>query len=154
MSGGSFIGSIFFILLTFAALSSCIAILQPAVSYLEESWGFNVKKAALTAGGSVWILGIFSVLSANVWAGYYPLSMFETFSTSTIENIIDYATANYMMLFGGILIAIFSGWLFKDGWAEKEFEGVHPILFKTWLWLARIVAPVAVTIALYTALTA
>ena len=74
-------------------------------------------------------------------------------ATSTIENIIDYATANYMILFGGILIAIFSGWLFKDGWAESEFDGVPPILYKTWLWLARIVAPVAVTIALYTALT-
>jgi NSS family neurotransmitter:Na+ symporter len=149
MEMGSLVGSVFFILLTFAALSSCIAILQPAVSYLEESWGMSIKKAAVVAGGGVWVLGIFSVFSYNIWAGYYPLSMFETFAESNIMGIIDFATANYMMLGGGILIALFSGWLMTENGVESEFAGEHPILFKTWLWLARIVAPVSVTYALY-----
>ncbi len=155
MNGGAIVGTAFFVLLTFAALSSCIAILQPAVSYLEENWNMSIKKAAIVAGSLCWTIGILSVLSLTTWSEYYPLAgMFDTFATSNIMGIIDYVTANYMMLVGGILIAVFSGWLFKDGWAEKEFDGVHPLLYKTWLWLARVVAPVSVTIALYSALTA
>jgi neurotransmitter:Na+ symporter, NSS family len=154
MDAGAFVGTVFFVLLTFAALSSAIAILQPTVSYLESSRGMSVKKASIVGGGMVWILGLSAVFSANIWAGYYPLSMFDSFATSTLVNIVDYVTANYMMLVGGILIAIFAGWMFRPGWAESEFAGEHPMLFKAWLWLARILAPVGVAYALFKALTA
>ena len=154
MDLGIVVGSVFFLLLTFAALSSAIAILQPAVSYLEESWGMSVKKATVTAGGAAWFLGIGSVLSYNLWKGYYPLSFFDTFQTSTVMDVVDFITANYMMLVGGILIALFVGWGFKPGWAESEFKGENPVLFTIWLWLARVFAPAAVAIALYVQLTA
>lgn len=154
MNFGAVVGGIFFLLLTFAALTSCIAILQPAVSYLEESHGMGVKKATLVAGGTVWILGLASVLSVNIWAGFYPLSMFETFETSTVTGIIDFFTANYMMLGGGILIAIFTGWQFKEGWARSEFGENEGLIYTAWLWLARVFAPAAVAIALFTQLMA
>jgi NSS family neurotransmitter:Na+ symporter len=154
MNLGVVVGSVFFLLLTFAALSSAIAILQPAVSYLEESWGMSVKKAAVTAGGAAWFLGIGSVLSFNLWKGYYPLSFLKTFETSTVMGVVDFITANYMMLVGGILIAVFVGWSFKPGWAESEFRNENPVLFTIWLWLARVFAPAAVAIALYVQLTA
>jgi neurotransmitter:Na+ symporter, NSS family len=154
MSAGGFVGTVFFVLLSFAALSSAIAILQPTVSYLEERWNMSVKKASIVGGGAVWILGLGAVFSANIWLNFYPLSMFETFEKGTVYNIIDFVTANYMMLFGGILIAVFSGWAFKPGVMEGEFASENPVIFKTWLWLARIVAPVAVTIALYSFITA
>jgi NSS family neurotransmitter:Na+ symporter len=154
MNLGVIVGSVFFLLLTFAALSSAIAILQPAVSYLEESWGFSVKGAALAAGGAAWFLGIGSVFSFNLWKEVYPLSFFETFATSTVMDVVDFLTANYMMLVGGILIAIFVGWSFKSEWIKSEFEGINPMLFTLWLWLARIVAPAAVAVALYVQLSA
>ena len=153
MNLGAIVGSIFFLLLTFAALSSAIAILQPAVSYLEESWGMSVKKAAVSAGGVAWFLGIGSVLSYNYWAEFYPLSFIEGFDTSTVMGVIDFITANYMMLGGGILIAVFVGWSFKPGWAESEFKKENQLLFTIWLWLARVFAPASVAIALYFQLT-
>jgi len=153
MNLGAIVGTVFFLLLSFAALSSAIAILQPAVSYLEESWGMSVKKSALVAGIAAWAIGVGSVLSYNHLAEFYPLSFFDTFDDSTILGVIDYITANYMMLVGGILIAIFVGWSFKPEWVRSEFKGKNQLLFTIWLWLARVVAPVAVAIALYTQLT-
>ena len=154
MNLGALVGSVFFLLLTFAALSSAIAILQPAVSYLEGSWGFSVKGASLAAGGLAWFLGIGSVLSFNLWKGYYPLSFFETFADSTVMGVVDFITANYMMLVGGILISVFVGWSFKSDWLKSEFKEMHPMLFTLWLWLARVFAPAAVAIALYVQLSA
>ena len=63
-------------------------------------------------------------------------------------GVVDFITANYMMLVGGILISVFVGWSFKSEWVKGEFEGEHPLMFTIWLWLVRIVAPAAVTIAL------
>ncbi|MEE8371797.1 MAG: hypothetical protein V3R73_06565, partial [Sphingomonadales bacterium] len=129
-------------------------IIQPAVSYLEESHGLSVKASALTAGAIAWFIGLGSIFSYNIWANHYPLPMFETFKESNVMAVIDYMTANYMMLVGGILIAVFVGWSFKSDWMKSEFEGEHPIFFTIWLWLVRIVAPAAVAIALYFQLTA
>lgn len=154
MNLGAIVGSIFFLLLTFAALSSAIAILQPAVSYLEESWGMSVGKSSVVAGGAAWALGIGSVLSYNLWSTYYPLGFMKTFETSTVMGVIDFITANYMMLGGGILIAVFVGWSFKYDWVKEEFKDESPILFAIWLWLARVVAPASVAIALYFQLSA
>lgn len=154
MNLGAPVGTVFFLLLTFAALASCIAILQPSVSYLEERWGFSVKGATLTAGAAAWALGLFSVLSYAGWRDYFPLAAwFETFETSTVRDIIDFVTANYMMLVGGILIALFVGWSFKSDWLGGEFKGLSPVYYHAWLWLVRIVAPAAVAIALYNQLT-
>lgn len=149
MNLGAIVGSVFFLLLTFAALSSAIAILQPAVSYLEESWGMSVKKSALVAGITAWALGIGSVLSYNLWLEFYPLDFIDTFETSTVMGIVDFITANYMMLVGGILISVFVGWSFKSEWIKNEFrDEKNPMWFKAWLWLVRIVAPLAVAVAL------
>lgn len=154
MEYGGAVGTVFFLLLTFAALSSAIAIIQPAVSYLEESHGMSVKASALTAGAVAWFIGLGSILSYNVWAGHYPLPMFDTFRDSNFMSVIDYVTANYLMLVGGILIAVFVGWSFKADWVKSEFKGDNPIFFNTWLWLVRVVAPASVAIALYFQLTA
>lgn len=154
MEYGGAVGTVFFLLLTFAALSSAIAIIQPAVSYLEESHGMSVKASALTAGAVAWFIGLGSILSYNVWAGHSPLPMFDTFRDSNFMAVIDYVTANYLMLVGGILIAVFVGWSFKTEWVKSEFKGDNPIFFNTWLWLVRVVAPASVAIALYFQLVA
>ena len=154
MQFGGAVGTVFFVLLTFAALSSAIAIIQPAVSYLEESHGMSVKASAMTAGAVAWFIGLGSIFSYNIWAGHYPLPMFETFGESNVMGVVDFITANYMMLVGGILIAVFVGWSFKSDWIKEEFKGINPLLFTIWLWLVRIVAPAAVAIALYFQLTA
>jgi neurotransmitter:Na+ symporter, NSS family len=149
MQFGVVVGTVFFVLLFFAAFTSCIAILQPAVSYLEERWNMSIKKAALVAGAGAWVLSLGSILSFNAWAGLYPLRLFDTFAESTIMDIVDFVTANYMMLVGGILISLFVGWSFKPDWMKHEFKGMNPLWYTLWLWLVRVFSPAAVAIALY-----
>ena len=139
MTGGQFIGGTFFLLLTFAALSSSIAILQPVVSYFEESHGFSVKKATVVGGAGAWFLGIGSVFSYNIWQD-------KTFlGDRNFMDSIVYLTDNIMMPLGGILIALFVGWTIREHVLKEEW-GVdgNSFLFKVWLWLLRIFAPIAV----------
>lgn len=150
MNFGSFVGAIFFVLLTFAALTSCIAILQPAVAYLEESWGFSVIKATITSAGAAWVIGIGCVLSYNVWAGWYPLNFIGFFEGQTFMGVIDYVTANIMMPVGGILIALFTGWKISAEMTRGEFGEGEDLIHTIWLWLSRVVAPAGVAWIMYT----
>jgi NSS family neurotransmitter:Na+ symporter len=68
MSGGLVIGALFFLLLTFAALTSSISLLEPVVELLEERTPLGRVAATIVAGVTIWALGIAALLSFNVWA--------------------------------------------------------------------------------------
>ena len=68
MPFGTFFGCLFFILLMFAAWTSSISLLEPAVSWLVENKNMTRTKAAYIAGFIAWLLGLLTVLSFNHWA--------------------------------------------------------------------------------------
>ena len=144
MPGGAVFGALFFLLLAFAAITSIIAILEPIVAYAEDRWHMKRKTACAVFGLLGWAIGIASVLSFNAWQDVTPLAMFDVFDGKTIYDLIDYFTANIMMPVGAILIALFVGWRMNPEMIEGDLSFSHPLLFKTWLWIMRVVAPVAI----------
>ena len=68
MFGGTIFGLMFFVLLVFAALSSSISLIEPAVSYIVENKGLSRKRACVLMGGLTWLLGMGTVFSTNIWA--------------------------------------------------------------------------------------
>ena len=65
---GNIVGPAFFALLSIAALSSAISLLEPSVAYFEEEKIISRFSAALTLGLFAWVIGIGSVLSFNDWS--------------------------------------------------------------------------------------
>ena len=70
MQFGQFIGPLFFILLSVAALSSSISLLEPGVAYMSEENILSRKGSAQIISFFVWVLGIGSALSFNVWSDF------------------------------------------------------------------------------------
>ncbi|MEY4768332.1 MAG: hypothetical protein RL637_971, partial [Pseudomonadota bacterium] len=68
MTGGWLIGVFFFILLFFAALTSAVALIEPAVAWLIEHQQISRKTACIWAGLAAWLLGIGVALSFNIWS--------------------------------------------------------------------------------------
>ena len=68
MPGGSLFGLVFFVLVFFAAITSAIALIEPAVAYLSENRGLNRTAAAWWSGFGCWLLGLGTVLSFNSWS--------------------------------------------------------------------------------------
>jgi len=144
MPGGAVFGALFFLLLAFAAITSIIAIIEPIVAYAEDRWHMKRTMACVVFGILGWAIGMASVLSFNLWKGVTPLAMFAVFEGKTIYDLIDYFTANIMMPVGAILIALFVGWRMKPEMIEGDLSFSHPLFFKTWLWIMRVVAPIAI----------
>ncbi|PXF31869.1 transporter [Pokkaliibacter plantistimulans] len=145
MPWGSVFGTVFFVLLVFAAWTSAISLLEPIVEWLEELDGMNRVTSTLLAGGLCWLLGIASILSLNAWSGFTPLAMFPLFEGKTIFDLLDYLTANVLLPLGGLTVAVFAGWFLKRAMLEEELALPQP-WFGLWYSVLRYISPVAVAI--------
>ena len=143
MPAGMVFGTLFFVLMSIAALTSTIGMLEPVVSYLEEHRGFTRSTVAILTGLFVWLTGIVVVLSFNVLSDVKPLEMFSLFRDKGIFDLFDFFTANIMIPACGLLLAIFVGWMLRPASALDELQVPNDMRFKTWQFLIRFVAPVA-----------
>jgi len=150
MSGGTVFGPVFFILLAFAAVTSLIALLEPIIAYAEDKLRMSRKGACALFGFLAWLVGLATVFSFNIWSDVTPLGGIGTFAGKTLFDLIDYFTSNLMMPLGGILIALFAGWRIKPEVLAEDLSFGSPALFTAWLWMIRVVAPLAIAWVLYT----
>ncbi|MDX1635620.1 MAG: sodium-dependent transporter [Marinobacter sp.] len=142
---GSLFGALFFILLTFAAWTSAISLLEPVVEWLEEKKSLNRVSGTWVAGLSCWFLGIASILSLNVWSDVTPLGMFERFEGKTIFDLLDFLTASVLLPLGGLLVALFVGWKMSQK-ALREELAMADGTFNLWYRTLRYFTPVAVLV--------
>jgi len=145
MPAGTVFGTLFFILVAFAAWSSSISLAEPVVAWAVESKGVSRIKAGAWVGFSAWILGIGTVLSFNHWSDV-------TFMGKTFFDSLDFLTANIMLPLGGLMIAVFVGWKMKEADVMAEVKMSNPVLFEAWRLILKYVAPVGIAFVLWNGL--
>ena len=139
MAGGQFFGCVFFILVAFAAITSAISLVEPAVAWIVERLKTTRVVAALLVGTLVWLLGLGSAFSTNVLSDFYIVG------EMTFLDTIDYVTNNIVLPLGGIFIALFAGWVLDSKILDEEMKR-DLFYFPAWRFLTRFMAPVAVAI--------
>ena len=152
VAGGLIFGTLFFILLFFAALTSVIGTLEPVIAWSQERLKLKRSLAALFVCASIFVLGLGTVFSFNLWSEWRPLASFERYADFGYFEILDYLTANIMMPLTGLLLAVFVGWLVKPAAIAEQLQIKNPALFRAWFWLLRWVAPVSIALILYSSL--
>ena len=142
LPGALFISVAFFTLFVFTALTSSIALVEVVVATCMDLYGWSRKKAALLVGSATAIFGIPSALSASStlfanWPVLYGKSFFRT---------VDELVSVWLLPIGGLLIAIFMGWVVNKELCKAEFESetAYKWLFKPWLFFIKWIAPVAI----------
>ena len=142
MPGGLVFGTLFFVLLTFAAWTSAISIVEPAVAFLVENRGMTRKKAALTIVGLAWALGLMTVMSFGGWGFEFEFAGAK--KTDGVFDILDIATTNFMLPLGGLAIALFAGWVMREKDTAEELNLKADWQYKLWRFLVRFVSPAGV----------
>jgi NSS family neurotransmitter:Na+ symporter len=144
---GIFFGALFFFLLTIAATTSGISLLEVVTAYFVDDKKWSRKKAAWLLGTIIFLIGIPSALSFGVLRNYHLLLNLWLFKINIpvgrffafMENL----TSNYMLPLGGILISIFAGYIWGSRLALKEIKLGNPkfALGKIWIFLLRYYCP-------------
>ena len=139
MALGVVFGTMFFLLVTFAAITSAISIIEPALAYLVEEYNARRRRVAISLGVICWILGLGSVFSFNLWADLHIVGELTFF------DFVDYVSQNIMLPLGGFLIAVFAVWLLPKDILTRQLNigGVGLVL---WKLLAGIIAPLGVAL--------
>lgn len=144
MPGGGFVGALFFLLLLVAALTSSISLLESIIAHLEATLKMTRKKISLIAGVLLWVVGLGTVFSFNIWKNFTPLSAVRPLEGKTIFGLLDYFSSNLLMPLGGILMAVIAGWLIPGTAGKAELNAGEVWYFELWRFLIRYVAPIAV----------
>lgn len=137
MEFGNLYALAFFTLLAVAAWTSAISLLEPATAYLVERTSFNRPVSVLIIGGSTWLLGIGSVLSFNYWSEFLLWG-------KNFQELIEYVSTNIMLPAGGLLIAVFAGWIVSRVIVREQLADMNDDLYQVWRVLIRFVVPIAV----------
>lgn len=150
MDAGTLVGVGFFTLLVFAAWTSAISLIEPAVAWLVENKGMNRIYAAVYIGIATWFVGIGSLLSFNLWSDK-TLTIPFLFKDKTFFDTLDFLTSNIMLPLGGLFIAIFAVWLMTERSSRDELK-THDTIYKIWRFSVRYITPIAVIIVFLNAL--
>ncbi|MGJ3232258.1 MAG: sodium-dependent transporter [Oceanicaulis sp.] len=126
MPGGQWVGTAFFALAFIAALTSSISLLQVIVAFGEEHTDFGRVGSALFFGAIIFLLGIAAAMSGDFF------------------NLLDVVSGKFLLPLGGLLIALFTGWVVSKALMRKELEEASNGFFGYWRFTIRYLAPIAV----------
>ena len=141
MAGGIYVAILFFVLLTFAAWTSAISLMEPAVTFFIEQLKFNRIAAAMTVGVIIWGLGLLTVMSFGPWSDL-------VWRERTFFDWLDYLTNNVMLPLGGFAIVVFAGWFMARNSTADELDPEAGALYQLWRFAARYVAPIAIVLVM------
>lgn len=139
MPGGMLFGVLFFTLLAIAALTSAVSILEPAIAYFVDEHGMRRRNVVIVSALVCFLLGIPASLSFGIWNGF-------TLGGRNWFDLMDFVANNVMLPLGGLLTAIFVGWVWHRA-ALKELSNdgeLHQPWAPLWLWILRIAAPLGI----------
>jgi NSS family neurotransmitter:Na+ symporter len=145
MPAGRFIGTAFFLLLAFAALTSAISLLEVVVAHFIDDRKWARRAATVIMGTVIWGLGLFSAFSYNLLSHVTLLEDKEGKAMPILDSI-DLIATNYMLPIGGFFIALFAGWFIKREDRERQLLGDRgsAAFYRAWLFVVRYLTPVLV----------
>ncbi len=142
ITGGWLVGVAFFALLSFAAITSAISLLEPVVEFVEERTPLNRATSTLVSGAGAWALGLLALLSFNL------LSDFLIFGFNFFD-LLDQLTSKFMLPLTGLGGILFVAWhLDKESVRQELNLDIYD--FSLWNLLTRYIAPIAVLIVFFT----
>ena len=119
MTGGRIWGSLFFLFLSFAALSTVIAVFENIISFAIDLWGWSRKKAVIVNILAIIILSMPCVLGYNILSRFHPLG-----SGTTIMDLEDFLISSNVLPLGSLVYVMFCttryGWGFRNFLTEAD----------------------------------
>ena len=140
---GNFLAILLFIALAFAGLTSSVSLVEPMVQYFIDRFSWSRLKASISMGLFFWSIGIIALLS-NI-DGYKEAL---TWGDKNFFDWVDHVTAAIMLPLGGLVMAVFVGFVIEKPRVEFVLRPQLGFAFDTWYFSLRYITPVAMFIVM------
>lgn len=140
---GNAFAILFFIALAFAGLTSSVSLVEPMVQYFIDRFSWSRLKASISMGLFFYLLGIFAILS-NIDGAKELL----TWGERNFFDWVDFVTAAIMLPLGGLIMAIFIGFVLPRSQVESTMKPQLGYAFDAWYFSLRYITPVAMFIVM------
>jgi neurotransmitter:Na+ symporter, NSS family len=144
MPGGRLVGTLFFLLLVFAALTPSIAGFEPVVAWLEQQRGVSRARSVMIVIPAAWVLGIGSVLSFSTASGWHPLGWIPPLAHKTLYDLLDFVSSNVLLPVGAWATSVLVGWRISRGILTDELSETTPFARRWCVWALRYACPIAI----------
>jgi len=148
MPGGRLVGTLFFVMLVFAALTPSLAGIEPIIAWLVDQHGWPRKRAAVATVAAVWLVGVASMLSFNVLRDFHPLQAVPGFHDRTVFDASDYLVSNIILPVGALLTTVFVGWRVSPRIVDEELVENSAFARRAIIFSLRFVCPLALAAVL------
>lgn len=129
MAGGRIFGTLFFIFMSFAALSTIIAVFENILSFSMDLFRWTRKKAVAVNFVAILLLSLPCVFGFNIWSAIAPLG-----AGSTIQDLEDFIVSNNLLPLGSLGYLLFCTSRYGWGWKSfiKEADSGKGVKFPQW----------------------
>ena len=145
MPGGYIVGVLFFLLLSVAAVTSMVGLIEPLIAWLSERLGLHRRVATLLALASIGLCSCVSALSFGAWSDIQIAGM-------SLGAFLDFVPNQILLPLGGLLIAVFAGWQMSRASTVAELGLGEGFGYRFWRVLVRFPVPLAIAIIFITGL--
>jgi len=148
MPGGFMVGAFFFILLSVAALTSTISLLEVPVTYMVDEKKVNRKKIVWVLALITYIIGIPSALSQGASNFFTDFSILPArLSSPDFLGHMSFIWGDFSLALGAFLMSIYVGWVWGAKKAAMELESSSPFFAKSkpvWIFMIRYFIPIVI----------
>ncbi|MEH6634678.1 MAG: sodium-dependent transporter [Halioglobus sp.] len=139
MPGGHLFSVLFFLMLSVAGITSMVGLVESVNAWVGEHFGIPRHKSALLVVGSVAVFSILSIMSYNLIGDL-------AVGGKNFNDVMDYFSTKILLPVGGLLIAVFAGWVVKKEVTRDELTSLNAVTYEIWHFLIRFVVPPAVLV--------
>jgi NSS family neurotransmitter:Na+ symporter len=157
-SYGGLFGTLFFLLLTIAALTTSIALLEAPITYLQRKCSISRLKAAVMLGVGIWMFGLGVILSHTVWNGDgFTVALFfgdeavRLINNAGFHDVLVFISSHLIQPFVALFICLFVAWKIPREVSHKEFALSRHYSFEIWNYLVRYIIPVLLLVIILAA---
>ena len=144
---GQIIAVLFFLMVAFAALTSCISITETIIANFMQIFKWSRKKASVISSIFITFGLIIVCLGYNLF--YFELKL-PNGNTAQLLDLVDYVSNSFLMPMISFLTCIFIGWVIKPDFVIKEMEENNDFKQKkVYAFIIKFVAPIVMLILFF-----
>ncbi len=157
-SSGGLFSALFFLLLTIAALTTSIALLEAPITYLQRKREITRLRATVIIAIGIWLFGLGVVLAHSIWNGEgFTLALFvgdeavRLVNNAGFDDALVFIASHLIQPLVALLICWFVAWKIPREVTHKELALTHQYRFEIWNYLVRYIIPVLLLVIILAA---